>query len=172
MGGRGKVSILCMLQQWETSFDDSFTLHVCTLWVIVFSCPFEDMQEKYPLLTVGTLDCCKTSIPLNLDTYSWRVRSASSLASPIPCCLPATAQIPLQPAERGGMAGARELLAAAANIIWGSAERRKATDFSMGGSPASVWWDGTCVIPKRLWEGQSSSSVWTGLQAFLFPCGV
>lgn len=64
------------------------------------------------------------------------MRSASSLASPIPCCLPARAQIPLQPAEHGGMAGARKLLATAANIILGSAERRKDTDFSMRGSSA------------------------------------
>lgn len=83
------------------------------------------MQDKYLLLIIGTLDCCMTSIPLDLDTYAWTVWSASSLAFPIPCCLPATAQTPLQPAEHGGMAGARELLAAAANIIVGSAEEKR-----------------------------------------------
>lgn len=98
------------------------------------------MQDKYLLLTIGTLDYMTVpldvSILLDLDTYTQRMRSASSLTSPIPCYLPTRAQTPLQPAEHGGMAGTRKLLATAANIILGSAERRKDTDFSMRGSSA------------------------------------
>lgn len=69
--------------------------------------------------------------------------------------LPAPAQIPLQPAERGRVTRARELTAVAAKVVWDQLERGKDTVLRMRGSSASVCWDGRAA----------------GLQASLFPCG-